>query len=695
MNRGASEDTFLEFYRNLLWLGGAAVLAAVLLLDPRWLEARIATGVLLAAVVLLRWAPVRLSKYSYLTQHGIAALVGTLVSPPGTVAVALALGVMIVDIGWLRKSLRAGAINAGREVLAFSAAYGFYAATIRLTGASSLSLDFLPAAFVLAGSYFFFTRTLFYLSLLVRGKLELEERLFILRWEIVSYLLTVLAAALAAWAIATLSPTGWLAVALALGVLGLLTRTLIEEAIAAEDLNKVHLMQGAVTSNVSLQASFEQIERLAYRLLDWGDLRIYRSIGTAPELAYRGTFGRPGRGVPAPELEEYRRQVVRRGEPMIIHDTRRDPYLSGRNADIASVVLYPLRFAEETIGTLELEHHKRHIYGTRDMAAVTALAAQVSTAIHIAELRRPLIQTVDQIGVQVQALARASDSLRTSAAALESASDNMRRRVAAQDDFARAGLGTTTALSSLSEHTAQGGARAARASEHAALAAAQNRRAIGEAIQRLVQVQGFVAESSRQVTALGAATERITGFLGSIREIAELTNLIALNASIEAARAGAEGRGFAVVAEEIRQLAVQSAQAAREAGRLVSDVTAEVGGIVAQMHRGQAVVAGVGEMSEEAARALDAIVTATQEAGEQARDIADAAAEQEEASRHLASQIAQVAAASERTRGDTEALADQATRATRGQADLDRAIDELEQVASNLQALARYFAVES
>src|SRR5258706_13578095 len=96
----------------------------------------------------------------------------------------------------------------------------------------------------------------------------------------------------------------------------------VEDAIAAESLNKVHAMKGTITSNLSLRLSYEQIEQLAYRLLDWGDLRIYRSEPGGPVLAYRAQQGRPGRRDPDPGLATLRGEVLASGEPDIIEATR-------------------------------------------------------------------------------------------------------------------------------------------------------------------------------------------------------------------------------------------------------------------------------------------------------------------------------------------------------------------------------------
>jgi methyl-accepting chemotaxis protein len=685
----------VDRYASALAVGGALFALAALALDTRWARQPVATLVLIGVVLLLRAAPVRLSKYSYLTQTGVAALAGAAAVGPSPVVLALWTGVFASDVFWLRKFTRAGFINAGREVLGFAVAFGYYAAVMSLVGYPELSLDLLPAAAILVSMYFFASRSLFYFTLLIRDKLEHAEKILILRWEIISYLLTLIASVVTVAALRVLSPVGWVAVALAMGVLGVLTRRILEEAIGAEDLNKVHLMEVAIASNRTLQGSFDQIERLAYRLLDWGDFRIYRVVDGTTRLAYRGALGRPGRGEPPAAAAPFRAEAIASGQAVMVKDARSDPRVVSPMDQVGSLIVHPIRFGVDLLGTVEVDHPKRHAYGAKDLTALNTLGNQIATAIHIAELRRPLLGTVEQIGQQVTALARVTDSLRASALALADASQGMRQGAGELETFVAGGLEATDSLGAATRAMADQGAQAAEASGTAAEVAAQNRVVIGEAIDRLVGLNGFVSASADQVAALGATTTRIKGFIGTIREIADLTNLIALNAAIEAARAGAEGRGFAVVADEVRDLAAQSLHAAGEARHLLEEIADQVAGVSGQMERGRQAVAGVEELSADAARALDAIVGTTGEAGRHARAIAVTAAEQLRAVDGLTGQIRQVAASSARTLSETEALAQRASEAASGQADLEQAIHELGEVAADLQRIARHFVVET
>jgi len=690
----ADIQRLLDRYAKVLWIGGLATAIAAMALDLRWLLQPVTTVILASAVVALRAVPVRLSKYSYLTQSSIPALVGAVCVGPSSVVVALWAGVFVSDVLWLRKLARAGLVNAGREVLAFVAAYGPYAAVLSLSGAPELSLDLLPAAAILVCLYFFIGRALFYFTLLVRDKLEYVEKILILRWEIISYLLTLIATVVIVAAVRTLAPVGWIAVSLALGVLGVLTQRILEEAIGAEDLNKVHLMEASIASNATLQGSFSQIERLAYRLLDWADFRVYRIGADGPALAYRGTLARLS-GEPPDGAAPFRLEALARGVTVVVKDVRRDPRVTPPMPGVGSLVVHPIRFGEELLGTVEVDHPKRHAYGAKDLLALTTLANQMATAIHIAELRRPLLSTVDQIGHQVTALARVTESLRASAVALAEASQGMRQGASELESFVTGGLRATDLLAAASRAMASQGAQAAEASGTAAAVAGRNRVIIGQAIDRLVGLKGFVSASADQVAALGALTDRITGFIGTIREIADLTSLIALNAAIEAARAGAEGRGFAVVADEVRDLAAQSLHAAGEARTLLEEIGTQVSKVSKTMDRGREAVAGVEELSAGAAQALEAIVGTTGEAGRHAQAIAVTAAEQLDAVSGLTGQIERVAAGSTRTRSDTDALARRAAEAASGQSDLERAIRELGEVAADLQRIARHFAVET
>ncbi len=683
-------DIVFQYPRIVAWVGVAALLATCAA-DGSWLDRPWTTAALILSVVALRLFPIPLSKYSYLTQIGIPILVGAVLVGAAPVALAAGFGTFLADWAWHRKPSRFAFINAGRESLAVISAFGLYAFVRKLTGVHGFTIDFLPAGLALAGGYLLTSRTLFYATLLLRQKLLLDERLLILRYEVVSYLLTVAGAVVTTGAIVALDPAGWVTVLAVLAVLGLLTKTILEEAIGAEELSKVHMRERLVSTSASLQDSCAQIESMAHRLLDWGDFRVIRFDGERAEVLYRGAEGRADRG-PIPNWDDLRKLALEQGDAVVVSDASRDPRVETPSPWAQSCLVVPLVFGEEKVGLLEIEHHKRNVYKPKELATVQAFAQQIATAVHLAELRRPLMETVDRIGKQVRALARATDSVRASATNVAEAARAIRGQLGEQDAFVVGGLEATELLAKAAKQIAKDGAEAQVVSQEASTTAARNRDSINDALERLVQLKGFVADSSRQVAELGAVTRRITGFIGSIKEIADLTNLIALNAAIEAARAGSHGKGFAVVAGEVRQLAEQSTKSSVEAGSLVGQIQRSVAEISEQMRKGQAVVQGVEELSGEAVSALGAIVKATSNAGTYAQRIAESAASQDVSFLKLRQQIEDLALVSYRSREETNSLARQATEAAEGQSDLERAIRELEGVATYLQALARHFA---
>ncbi|PYO98709.1 MAG: hypothetical protein DMD60_03490, partial [Gemmatimonadetes bacterium] len=336
-------NRLVTIYSRALAIGGSIALGAALIVDPRWTGQPLELLGLLIAAVLLRAGQVPLSKYSYLTQTGLVALAGSLVVGAPATALALAGGVLGADWLWQKKMFLAALVNVG---------------------------ELIPALFFFCLAYFVISRLLFYFALIIRGKLEQDERLLILRYECIGYGATVIATGIVVGTVSYWPPLAWVFVAAALGALGLLFKHTLEEAIAAEELNKIHAMEAVITSNISLEDSFARIERLAHRLVDWGDFRIYRRQEGTLRLAYRGQIGRAQRGEPTPDTAAVREHVTRTGESVVIHDVTHDKRIADAPLAVQSLVMVPLKFGDHVIGTLELEHHKRKVYRGKDVITI-------------------------------------------------------------------------------------------------------------------------------------------------------------------------------------------------------------------------------------------------------------------------------------------------------------------------------------
>ncbi|MDB4907777.1 MAG: hypothetical protein JWO05_2561 [Gemmatimonadetes bacterium] len=155
--------------------------------------------------------------------------------------------------------------------------------------------------------------------------------------------------------------------------------------------------------------------------------------------------------------------------------------------------------------------------------------------------------------------------------------------------------------------------------------ASQKRHEIERALGILKDVKAGVESAAAEVSALNTTTAEINRFVASVSQIADQTNLLALNAAIEAARAGEHGRGFAVVADEVRKLAEQSQRAADDIVQMTSVVTARVTSSARAMETGASKVGEIERVSREIDDALRVIGTAAERTRVAANGVSSAA----------------------------------------------------------------------
>jgi methyl-accepting chemotaxis protein len=312
--------------------------------------------------------------------------------------------------------------------------------------------------------------------------------------------------------------------------------------------------------------------------------------------------------------------------------------------------------------------------------ALAQLIGQVTgTAGSVSAASRQMAATSDEAGRAVGEIA----------AAVSDAAQGAERQVATISQ-ARAIVDEVVAVTGRSAGDAASTAQVAQEARRLAGAGAD---AVGGATDAMASVREASAGATQAIRALGDKSAQIGGIVDTITGIAEQTNLLALNAAIEAARAGEQGRGFAVVADEVRKLAEESQTAAGSIAGLIADIQTETSRVVEVVEEGAQRTEQGSAVVEQAREAFQAIGSSVEDVTVRVGAIAAAVEQIAAAARQMGERMTEVASVAEQSSASSEQVSASTQQTSASTQEIAASAQELARTAADLETLVARFTL--
>lgn len=249
----------------------------------------------------------------------------------------------------------------------------------------------------------------------------------------------------------------------------------------------------------------------------------------------------------------------------------------------------------------------------------------------------------NNLRAMIQSIAQTAEHLASASEQISSSAAQQAQSAETQKDQASQVATAMQEMSSTVQQVSENSNRAAEASRQAAETALHGGGTVDETLAKMRMIASAVSGTAKKVEELGKRSDEIGRIVGVIDDIADQTNLLALNAAIEAARAGEQGRGFAVVADEVRKLAERTTSATKEIAHMIKNIQDETRLAVTAMETGTRQVEEGVTSTAEAGKSLKQIIDMAEQVGEMITHIATAATEQASASEQVNQSMDQIA----------------------------------------------------
>ncbi|QJI35022.1 methyl-accepting chemotaxis protein [Pseudomonas sp. ADAK13] len=280
------------------------------------------------------------------------------------------------------------------------------------------------------------------------------------------------------------------------------------------------------------------------------------------------------------------------------------------------------------------------------------LSARLNVSSHdeIGQLARSFNQMGEALSTMVSHIRKAAEDVNSRAQALSGLSGGAYEGMEQQSGEITSMAGAVEEFSATSLNIADNMGNTERLAQDNAQQTKIGRTSMQEASSSLEHIATALNSTATVINTLGQRSQEIGGIVGVITAIAEQTNLLALNAAIEAARAGEQGRGFAVVADEVRNLASRTRQATDEISGMIQSIQQETGNAISTMEQGNVLMQEGLARNADVASALARIDEQSRSAGQQFAAITTATQEQSSTATLLSSNLQSIALANSEQR---------------------------------------------